>query len=136
LEINNHVVSKLDMDDLFRSASASIRSYFGNHLTGFWLLEKDSHRLQRVMLDFPAGKGLLAEVSSTDLTEMEYEKLRARRSDIWSVDDMEKLPTTIGDSLRVESIAAVAVAPLATRAGPLGLLAIGSRKPDAFGQED
>ena len=38
LEINNHVVSKLDMDDLFRSASASIRSYFGNHLTGFWLL--------------------------------------------------------------------------------------------------
>jgi len=38
LEINNHVVSKLDMDDLFRSASASIRSYFENHLTGFWLL--------------------------------------------------------------------------------------------------
>src|ERR1700731_5103018 len=43
LEINNHVVSKLDMEDFFRSASASIRSYFGNHLTGFWLLEKDSH---------------------------------------------------------------------------------------------
>ncbi|HXC00580.1 MAG TPA: GAF domain-containing protein, partial [Terriglobales bacterium] len=46
LEINNHVVSKLDMEDLFRSASTSIRSYFANHLTGFWLLEKDSHRLQ------------------------------------------------------------------------------------------
>ena len=99
LEINNHVVSKLDMDDLFRSASASIRSYFGNHLTGFWLLEKDSHRLQSVVLDFPDGKGLLAEMGSTNLTETEYEKLRARRSDILSVDDIERLPTTIAEHL-------------------------------------
>ena len=136
LEINNHVISKLDMDDLFRSASASIRSYFGNHLTGFWLLEKDSNRLQSVVLDFPDRKGLLAEVGSTDLTETDYEKLRIRRSDIWSVDDIERLPTTIADTLRAESITSVAVAPLATGSGPLGLLAIGSRKLDAFGQED
>ena len=136
LEINNHVVSKLDMDDLFRSASASIRSYFGNHLTGFWLLEKDSHRLQSVVLDFPGRKGVLAEIGSTDLTETEYEKLRARRTDIWSADDIERLPTNIGDTMRAESITSVAVAPLATGSGPLGLLAIGSRKPDAFGQED
>src|ERR1700674_5439459 len=134
LEINNHVVSKLDMEDLFRSASTSIRSYFDNHLTGFWLLEKDSHRLQSVVLDFPDGKGLLAEVGSTDLTEMEYEKLRARRSDIWSVDDIERFPKTIGDTLRAESIATVAVASLATRAGPLGLLAIGSRQPNGFAE--
>jgi hypothetical protein len=109
------------MDDLFRSASASIRSYFGNHLTGFWLLEKDSHRLQSVVLDFPDRKGLLAEIGSTDLTETEYEKLRARRSDIWSADDIEGLPRNIGDALRAESITSVAVAPLATGSGPLGL---------------
>jgi formate hydrogenlyase transcriptional activator len=136
LEINNHVVSKLDMDELFRSASASILSYFGNHLTGFWLLEKDSTRLQSVVLDFPDRKGLLAEIGSTDLTETDYEKLRTRRSDIWSVDDIARLPTTIADTLRAESITSVAVAPLATGSGPLGLLAIGSRKLDAFGQED
>jgi formate hydrogenlyase transcriptional activator len=81
LEINNHVVSKLDMEDLFRSASTSIRSYFDNHLTGFWLLEKDSQRLQSVVLDFPEGKGLLAEKGSTNLTETECAKLRARRSE-------------------------------------------------------
>ena len=136
LEINNHVVSKLDMDNLLRSASASIRSYFGNHLTGFWLLEKDSHRLQGVVLDFPDRKGLLAEIGSTDLSETDYEKLRARRSDIWSVDDIARLPTTIADAFGAESITSVAVAPLATGSGPLGLLAIGSRKPHAFAQED
>jgi formate hydrogenlyase transcriptional activator len=136
LEINNHVVSKLGMDDLFRSASASIRSYFGNHLTGFWLLEKDSHRLQSVVLDFPERRAPLAEVGPTDLTETDYEKLRSRRSDIWSVDDIERLPATVADILRAESITSVAVAPLATGGGPLGLLAIGTRKLDAFGQAD
>jgi GAF domain-containing protein len=49
-------------------------------------------------------------LGSTDLTEKECERIRA--------------------------IASLAVAPLATGSGPLGLLAIGSRKSDAFGQED
>ena len=136
LEINNHVVSKLEIDDLFRSASASIRSYFGNHLTGFWLLEKNSKHLQSVVLDFPDSKGLLAEIGSTDLTETEYEKLRTRRAEIWSISEIEKIPASIAQSLRAESITSMAVAPLVTRSGPLGLLAIGSRKLNAFGQED
>ena len=46
-----------------------------------------------------------------------------------------KTADEIGDTMRAESITSVAVAP-ATGSGPLGLLAIGSRKPDAFGQED
>jgi len=136
LEINNHVVSKLEIDDLFRSAADSIRSYFGNHLTGFWLLEKNSKHLQSVVLDFPEGKGLLAEIGPTDLAETEYEKLRTRRAEIWSISEIEKIPASIAQSLRAESITSVAVAPLATGSGPLGLLAIGSRKLDAFGQED
>lgn len=136
LEINNHVVSKLEIDDLFRSASASIRSYFGNHLTGFWLLEKNSKHLQSVVLDFPDSKGLLAEIGSTDLTETEYEKLRTRRAEIWSISEIEKIPASIAQSLRAESITSMAVAPLVTGSGPLGLLAIGSRKLNAFGQED
>jgi len=136
LEINNHVVSKLEMDDLFRSASNSIRSYFGNDLTGYWLLEKNSKHLQSVVLDFPDAKGLLAEIGSTDLTETEYEKLRTRSAEIWSISEIEKIPASIAQSLGAESITSMAVAPLATGSGPLGLLAIGSRKLDAFGQED
>jgi formate hydrogenlyase transcriptional activator len=136
LEINNHVVSKLNIDDLFRSASASIRSYFRNDFTGFWVLAKDSNQLQNVMLDFPDGKGLMAEVNSTELTDTDYEKLRTRRSEIWSIEDLEKLPANIAGNLKSESIMSVAVAPLATASGPFGVLAIGSRKLDAFGQQD
>ena len=136
LEINNHLVTKLDINDLFRSASASIRSYFGSDFTGFWVLEKGSHQLHRAVLDFPGGKGVLADVGSTDLTEAEYQKLRTRQSEIWSLNEIENSPASIAETLRAESITSVAVAPLATSSGPLGILAIGSRKANPFGQED
>jgi formate hydrogenlyase transcriptional activator len=35
LEINNHIVSKLDINELFRSASASLRTYFRNDFGDF-----------------------------------------------------------------------------------------------------
>jgi len=136
LEINNHLVSKLDISDVFRSASASIRSYFGNDFTGFWVLAKDSHQLQSVVLDFPGANGLLAEVASADLSNHQYEKLRTRHSDILSINQMEELPPTFAETLKAESIRSVAVTPLVTGSGPLGLLAIGSRKLGAFKQAD
>jgi formate hydrogenlyase transcriptional activator len=136
LEINNHLVSKLDINDVFRSASASIRSYFGNDFTGFWVLAKDSQQLQSVALDFPGAKGLLAEVASADLADHQYQKLRTRHADILSPSEMEELSPTFAETLRSESIMTVAVTPLSTASGPLGLLAIGSRKLDAFVQQD
>jgi len=136
LEINNHLVSKLDINEVFRSASESIRLYFSSDFTGLWVLAKDSSQLQSVRLDSPASKGLLAVVSSTDLTDTEYERLRSREGEIGSIDETEKIPVSMAQTLRAESIKSVAVTPLATGSTTLGLLAIGSQKPDAFRQED
>jgi formate hydrogenlyase transcriptional activator len=53
-----------------------------------------------------------------------------------SLRDMEKLPGPIAENLKAESIATVAIAPLATVSGPLGVIAIGSRLQNNFSQED
>jgi len=135
LEINNHV-AKLDINDVLRSASASIRSYFGSDFVTFWVLKEETSQLQSVLHDFPGGKGLLAEVASADLTASDFQKLRTRKAEIWSVEDINKLPAALGKSLRAESIRSLVVVSLATEDKPLGLLAMGSRKTDAFGQED
>jgi formate hydrogenlyase transcriptional activator len=135
LEINNHVITKLDTNHLFRSAAISIRSYFGNDVTGFWILEKGSNQLQSVLLDFRDAKEVTAEIPSADLTYDDYEKLRARRAEIWSIEDFPK-QAGVAEALKAELICSFAVAPLATASGPLGLLAIGSRKANAFRQED
>src|SRR5215475_12969810 len=136
LEINNHVITKLDTNDLLRFAGTSIRSYFGSDVTGCWILEKGSNKLQSVLLDFRDAKEVPAEIASADLTDNDYEKLRARRAEIWSIEDFPKLPAGIAEALKAELISSFAIAPLATVGGSLGLLAMGSMKANAFRQED
>jgi formate hydrogenlyase transcriptional activator len=136
LEINNQVVTQLDINELFRSASASIRKYFANDFTGFWLIDKQSNQLECAVLDFPCGKGFLADIPGREVTHRDVEKMRARTAEIWSQEDIEKLRPAVVERLKAESITAMAVAPLGTPNGPLGLLGMGSKRPNNFGQED
>jgi formate hydrogenlyase transcriptional activator len=136
LEINNQVVTQLDTNELFRSASASIRKYFGNDFTGFWLIDKKSNQLECAVLDFPGSQGFLANIPARKVTDQDLEKIRSRTPEIWSQEEIEKLPSAVGERLKAESIAALAVIPLGTSNGPLGRIAMGSRRPDNFGQED
>ncbi len=136
LEINNYIVSKLDINDLLRSASASIRSYFHNEFTGFWLIDKQSNQLQCVLRDFPASKGFLTDVAVQELSSTDHEKLRAHKPELLYAAEIDNLPSAIAENLKAESIAAMALAPLATATGPLGVITMGSRRPNGFGQED
>jgi formate hydrogenlyase transcriptional activator len=136
LEINNQVVTQLDVNELFRSASASIRKYFANDFTGFWLIDKHSKQLECAVLDFPGGKGFLADIPVREVTDQEVEKMRTRTAEIWSQQDIDKLRPEVLERLKAESIAAMAVAPLGTSNGPLGLMSMGSKRPNNFGQED
>jgi formate hydrogenlyase transcriptional activator len=136
LEINNQVVTQLDINELFRSASASIRKYFGNDFTGFWLIDKHSNQLECAVLDFPGGKGFLADVPARAFTDQDAEKMRTRTAEIWSQQEIEKLRPAVLERLKAESIVAMAVAPLGTSNGPLGFISMGSKRPNNFGQED
>ena len=136
LEINNQVVTQLGMHELFRSASASLRKYFANDFTGFWLIEKPSNRLECAVLDFPGGKGFLADVPGREVTDPEVERMLTRIPEILSEQDIEKFRPDVRERMKDESIVAVAVAPLRTSNGPLGLLAMGSKRSNNFGQED
>jgi formate hydrogenlyase transcriptional activator len=136
LEINNHIVSKLDIHELFRSASTSIRAYFRNDFTGFWLIDKQSNQLECVALDFPSGKGSLTAVANSELSDTDHEKLRAHVPELLSIEEIERLPAAIVEKLKAESIASMAIAPMVAAGGPLGLITMGSRRPNNFGQED
>jgi formate hydrogenlyase transcriptional activator len=136
LEINNHIVSKLDINELFRSASASLRTYFRNDFAGFWLIDKQSNLLECVLLDFPSGKGSLTAVLKSELNDTDHEKLRAHVPEVLSVEEFGRLPAAIVEKLKAESIASMAIAPMVTAGGPLGVITMGSRRPNNFGQED
>ena len=136
LEINNFVVSKLEINDLFRSASSSLRQYFANDFTGFWIMDKATNKLECAIMDFPNVRGFMADLPVSNVSDEELEKIRARRSEILSREDIAKLPTLFHERLAAESIQSVAIAPLATANGPMGLITMGSRRTDRFKQAD
>jgi formate hydrogenlyase transcriptional activator len=138
LEINNHV-AKLDIDDVLRSASASIRSYFACDSVAFWVVKEETGQLQKVWSDFPRGKGLMTTVASADLTTtagLQVERLRQHRTMILSADEFDKLPASLSEPLKAESMKSLALASLAIESRFLGLISISSRKTDAFSQEN
>jgi formate hydrogenlyase transcriptional activator len=136
LEINNHIVSKLDISELFRAAAASIRTYFRDDFAGFWLTDKKSNQLECALLDFPTSRGPLTEVQRSEFSGADYEKLRARAPELLSMVEIEKLPARVVEKLKAESITSMAMAPMVTASGPVGVINLGSRKPNNFGQED
>ncbi len=137
LEMNNHV-AKLDIDEVLRSASMSIRRYFGCDSIDFWVINEESGQLQRVLHDFPDGNGMMAAVAFADLgaIELDLKRLYQRAAEIWSSDDFDRLPSGLRNPLKAESIASLAIVCLATENRPIGVLSIGSRKADAFAQRD
>src|SRR5208282_2077486 len=133
LEINNHVVTILDINDLFRAASASIRKHFANDFTSFMLFDGHSDRLNVVVLHFPASRGFMSDVP-VHVPQEDLERLRARQPRVLTPSD--KMPPVIAQMLRAESIASVAVLPLVGASGPMGAIMLGSRKQNSFSQAD
>ena len=137
LEINNHVMSQLDIDDFFRAASASIRRFLGNDFTGFWLLDQQSRRLNCAVLDFPSSRSALSRFDIPDVPEQLMEKLRSRTPVIETMADIErKFPVAIFAPLRGESIVSFAHVPLVAPRGPIAAMTLGSRRANAFSQGD
>src|SRR5436190_2118741 len=61
LELNNTIVSNLELRDLLRAISASIRSVMQCDGVGVALPDRESKHLQVYALDFPSHKGLIRE---------------------------------------------------------------------------
>jgi formate hydrogenlyase transcriptional activator len=136
LEINNHIISHLNVNDLLRAASASIRKHFANDFAGFWIIDKERNRLDCAVLDFPESKGSLANFVMSELTEEDVQKIRCRQADLWSRTDMERLPAALLERFTEEGIQGLAISPLSTSNGPLGVIVLGSRRANHFGAGD
>jgi len=140
LDINNHIINHLDVSELVRAASVSIREYLKNDVTGFWLFDETSKTLRSFAMDFPtATRGYLEVIAPTtiSLPDATMKDIQARIPKIWSREELEALlPKSVADSFRAESILSIASVPLMGSTSPLGSITIGSRQKDAFSQAE
>ena len=136
LEINNHIVSKLELDELAHAVAGSIRKHFGNDLTSFWLANAQTGCLERRFLDFPTSRGFLEKIAVAVPPKVFGDWLRLGTPQFYSPRETTTLPPAIREAARAESLVSGVLVPLKGLKGPLGVLAMSSRKENAFSEAD
>ena len=135
LEINNHIVSKLDAEELFQAVAGSMRKHLGNDLTSLWLRNKQTDCFERKFLDFSGGKGFLERVVVAEPNGLWGEWSRFRTPQFYSPTESE-IPPTLREASRSEGLLSAVLIPLLAADGPLGLMTMCSRKANAFNEAD
>jgi len=136
LEINNHVISCLNLKDLFRAASTSLRRYFDNDFASIWIIDKDENRLVCAAMDFPTSHDFVDEVTMPTLTGADVQRMKTREPELWNREDIQKIAAAVRDPLMAKGIEELVVTALRTPNQPLGLITLGSKRAGHFRHDD
>jgi formate hydrogenlyase transcriptional activator len=136
LDVTNQVVSNLQLNDLLRAISASVRSVMQCDLVGVFLTDPELKRIQTLVLDFPGSKGLIREDLFTPM-EGSLGGLVYSTGKPWAgnASDVARLGLK-NEAAVTEGLKTGCVLPLVSRNRILGLLGLGRRENNAFTQAD
>ena len=138
LEVNNAVVSNLELPDVFAAISAFCRDLLHHEYTSLALLDKDvPGKIRLHALDFPAGKGFIREEIVLALEGVPAgEAVRTRQPVRFDRPYLERLDSDGARLLLSEDLKSGVCLPLLTRNAVLGTLNLASRHADAFSDTD
>src|SRR6202049_5067503 len=137
LEVNNAIVSKLDLRALLNAISASLRRVIHHEYTSLALYEEDKNKMRVLALDFPQGKGLIHEEMLVPLEgSIAGSAFQNRRPVVLDHMEMEGFDSPTSRLMRDEGVRSVASMPLITHDRVLGTLSLASLRAAAFEQGD
>src|SRR5207253_1922045 len=137
LEVNNALVSTLDLRQLFHLIASSLRRVLHHEYTSLALLDPKTNRLRVRALDFSGGQGLIHEEMSVPMeTSPAGRAFTARLPQLYSRADLERFDSDITRRLIAEGVRVECCVPLITRERVLGTLNVASFRDSAFSQED
>jgi len=137
LEVNNAVVSKLDLHGLLNAISASLRRVIHHEYTSLAVFEAATNKMRMLALDFPQGKGLIREEMRMPLEgSIVGRAFRSRQPIVLDRDAMEEFDSPTSRLLRDEGVRSVVSMPLITHERVLGTLTLASLRDAAFQQRD
>ncbi|HEY2013234.1 MAG TPA: sigma 54-interacting transcriptional regulator, partial [Bryobacteraceae bacterium] len=134
LEVNNTIVSNLELRDLLRAISASLRSVMQCDGVGVSLPDSETKQLRFYALDFPNSRGLIREDFQIPRTEDSPGARAFRTGEPVSVVEGE---TEHVDALtKAEGLQSLCHIPLISRNRTLGLLSLARVAPVGFSPKD
>ena len=133
LELTNRVVSNLDLRDLLREVSASIRRLLQCDAVGVVLPDSETGQLRVYALDYPDGKGIVREGFATpaEAESVFARTLRNREVLMLDAKDLAQNPVAAAGGIRSECLL-----PLISKDRVLGALTLGSVQESAFAGDD
>ncbi|MGO8816002.1 MAG: sigma 54-interacting transcriptional regulator [Terriglobia bacterium] len=137
LEVNNALVSTLDLHQLLSAISACLRRVMNHDYASLALYEPAAHQLRLQALDFPQSKGLLQEemvfpVEGTPSGEV----IVTRKPLIVSGVGLDRYKASVSSLFIAEGLRSGCIVPLVTANRTLGTLSLSSLRTGAFNQED
>src|SRR3989475_6248765 len=135
LDVTNQVVSNLQLRDLLRAISASVRRVMQCDMVGVFLPDLAGNRMQTFTLDFPESKGFIRE----DYCSMEGSLggYVFGTGKPWIGNASDVLQLGLKDEPAIpEGLKTGCFVPLVSRNRLLGLLGLGRREENAFSQAD
>jgi formate hydrogenlyase transcriptional activator len=137
LEVNNAIISKLDLRALLNAISASLRRVIHHEYTSLALFEEDKNKMRVMALDFPQGKGLIHEEMLVPLEgSIAGSAFRNRRPVVLDHSAMGEFDSPTSRLMRDEGVRSVVSMPLITHDRALGTLSLASLRDGAFEQGD
>ena len=137
LEVNNAVVSKLDLHALLNAISASLRRVIHHEYTSLALYDPVKNEMRVLALDFPLGKGLMREDLIVTLDgSMAGKAFRTRQTLVLDRTALDEFSSPSSHLLRAEGVRSVVCMPLITHDRALGTLSLASLRDGAFQQGD
>jgi formate hydrogenlyase transcriptional activator len=135
-EVSHVLAAKLDVRQVFPKISACLRRVLRQEYAALALHDEKSGQLVRQALDFPLRKGPKADTEIAAAADPHGKALLERAPLIFTKDEMRGFPAGTTDHLLAEGLKSLCCVPLLRPRGPLGILELGSTRPDAFNTED
>jgi len=137
LEVNNTIVSVLDLHQLLNAVSASLRRLVPHEYASLSLYDRETHRLQIHALDFPVSKGLLQEGLSVGVDHSPTGRALTTRQPVFiNRDDIKQFGSDIARRILDEGLKSACCLPLISHDRPLGTLVVASLEEDNFPAKD
>ena len=137
LEVNNTIVSVLDLHQLLNAVSASLRRLVPHEYASLSLYDRETHRLQIHALDFPVSKGLLLEGLSVGVDESPTGRALMTGQPVFiNRDDIKEFGSDIARRILDEGLKSACCLPLISHDRPLGTLVVASLEEDNFPAKD
>src|SRR5580658_1693631 len=136
LKLTNRITSKLDLREVLRAITATVRELTDSDAVHISLPEADSALFRVYALDFPEGKGLIKEEMLIEPVGPARTALEKLKPVVRTITHADEFPSDYYKLLVAEGVKSQCVIPLVNRGRAVGVLAIARTRDDSFTPEE